>query len=91
MELRNKGGIAAVLNFSGKATEEKVKNKAKELRHYLKKDGLKSVNNNSCLLVRYNDSNHTWSFVMVYFLCTFFLLNPFPFLISRLICFCLFV
>ncbi|KAL0559404.1 hypothetical protein IC582_004013 [Cucumis melo] len=65
MKLRNKeGGIAAVLNFSGKATEEMVKNKAKELRHYLKKDGLRSVNNNSCLLVRYNNSNQTWSFAM---------------------------
>lgn len=60
---KNEGGIAAVLKFSGKPTENMVQNKAKELRQCLKKDGLKPINN-SCLLARYNNSYRTWSFLM---------------------------
>lgn len=66
---KNEGGIAAVLKFSGKPTENMVQNKAKELRQCLKKDGLKPINN-SCLLARYNNSYRTWSFLMVSF-CVF--------------------
>ncbi|XP_038879854.1 uncharacterized protein LOC120071584 isoform X2 [Benincasa hispida] len=60
---KNEGGIAAVLKFSGKSTKDEVQNKAKQLRHSLKKDGLKPINNSS-LLARYNNSYPTWSFVM---------------------------
>lgn len=57
------GGIAAVLKFSGKPTEEIVQEKAKELRSSLVKDGLKP--SKGCLLARYNDPGRTWSFIMV--------------------------
>lgn len=57
------GGIAAVLKFSGKPTEEIVQEKAKELRSSLIKDGLKP--RNGCLLARYNDPGRTWNFIMV--------------------------
>ncbi|TYK11984.1 SOUL heme-binding family protein isoform 1 [Cucumis melo var. makuwa] len=56
------GGIAAVLKFSGKPTEEIVQEKAKELRSSLIKDGLKP--RNGCLLARYNDPGRTWNFIM---------------------------
>ncbi|XP_022144957.1 uncharacterized protein LOC111014503 isoform X2 [Momordica charantia] len=56
------GGIAAVLKFSGKPSENMVQEKAKELRYSLIKDGLKPIK--GCLLARYNDPSRTWSFVM---------------------------
>lgn len=56
------GGIAAVLKFSGKPTEEIVKEKERELRSTLLRDGLKPKN--GCLFARYNDPGRTWSFTM---------------------------
>ncbi|KAE7998812.1 hypothetical protein FH972_003320 [Carpinus fangiana] len=57
------GGIAAVLKFSGRATEDTVQEKEKALRSSLINDGLKPKT--GCLLARYNDPGRTWSFVMV--------------------------
>ncbi|XP_008242705.1 PREDICTED: uncharacterized protein LOC103341005 isoform X1 [Prunus mume] len=56
------GGAAAVLKFSGKPTEEIVREKEKVLRSNLIRDGLKPKN--GCLLARYNDPGRTKSFVM---------------------------
>ncbi|XP_051150151.1 uncharacterized protein LOC127264693 [Andrographis paniculata] len=56
------GGIAAVLRFSGKPTEEVVREKEKDLRSNLVRDGLKPKT--GCLLARYNDPGSTWSFIM---------------------------
>ncbi|KDP32346.1 hypothetical protein JCGZ_13271 [Jatropha curcas] len=56
------GGTAAVLKFSGKPTEDIVREKEKELRSSLVKDGLKPKI--GCLLARYNDPGRTWSFTM---------------------------
>ncbi|KAG2718656.1 hypothetical protein I3760_03G229400 [Carya illinoinensis] len=56
------GGIAAVLKFSGRASEEIVKEKEKLLRSSLINDGLKPKT--GCLLARYNDPGRTWSFIM---------------------------
>ncbi|KAJ8750445.1 hypothetical protein K2173_015584 [Erythroxylum novogranatense] len=56
------GGIAAVLKFSGKPTEGVVREKEKELRSTLSKDGLKTKT--GCLLARYNDPGRTRSFIM---------------------------
>ncbi|PON56941.1 SOUL heme-binding protein [Parasponia andersonii] len=56
------GGIAAVLKFSGKPTEDVVLEKEKFLRTSLVKDGQKP--RIGCLLARYNDPGRTWSFVM---------------------------
>ncbi|CAL9027951.1 unnamed protein product [Prunus brigantina] len=56
------GGTAAVLKFSGKPTEEIVREKEKVLRSSLFRDGLKP--RNGCLLARYNDPGRTKSFVM---------------------------
>lgn len=57
------GGIAAVLKFSGKPTEDIVREKEKELRTSLIRDGLRPKI--GCLLARYNDPGQTWSFIMV--------------------------
>lgn len=57
------GGLAAVLKFSGKPTEDIVCEKEKELRSELVKDSLKPKT--GCLLARYNDPGRTWSFTMV--------------------------
>lgn len=57
------GGIAAVIKFSGKPTEDVVLNKEKGLRSSLLNDGLKPKD--GCLLARYNDPGRTWSFIMV--------------------------
>ena len=57
------GGIAAVVKFSGKPTEDVVREKEKTLRSNIVKDGLKPQM--GCLLARYNDPGRTWSFVMV--------------------------
>ncbi|KAK6248463.1 hypothetical protein QUC31_020028 [Theobroma cacao] len=57
------GGIAAALKFSGKPTEEVVREKEKALRSSLIRDGLKPKK--GCLLARYNDPGRTWSFTMV--------------------------
>ncbi|OMO57916.1 SOUL heme-binding protein [Corchorus olitorius] len=57
------GGIAAALKFSGKPTEEIVREKEKELRSSLMRDGLKPKK--GCMLARYNDPGRTWSFTMV--------------------------
>ncbi|XP_044471205.1 uncharacterized protein LOC123200133 isoform X1 [Mangifera indica] len=56
------GGIAAVLKFSGKPTEEIVYEKEKALRSSLISDGLRPKK--GCLLARYNDPGRTWSFTM---------------------------
>lgn len=56
----------AATKFSGKPTEERVREKEKELRSALLKDGLKPQQ--GCLLARYNDPQQTWSFIMVWFL-----------------------
>ncbi|XP_071717120.1 uncharacterized protein [Rutidosis leptorrhynchoides] len=56
------GGFAAVLKFSGKPTEEIVRENEKLLRSNLLSDGLKPKN--GCLLARYNDPGRTKSFMM---------------------------
>ncbi|MED6132605.1 hypothetical protein PIB30_020615 [Stylosanthes scabra] len=56
------GGIAAVLKFSGKPTEDIVCEKERTLRSNVIKDGLKPQM--GCLLARYNDPGRTWSFIM---------------------------
>ncbi|KAF1002442.1 hypothetical protein AG4045_027605 [Apium graveolens] len=56
------GGIAAVLKFSGKPTEDIVAEKEKILRSSLLRDGLKPKT--GCLLARYNDPGRTWNFIM---------------------------
>jgi hypothetical protein len=56
-------GIAAVLKFSGKPTEDVVREKEKLLRSSLIRDGLKPKT--GCMLARYNDPGRTWSFVLV--------------------------
>ncbi|KAK6945037.1 Protein of unknown function DUF2358 [Dillenia turbinata] len=56
------GGIAAVVKFSGKPTEEIVREKERALRAAVARDGLKPTL--GCLLARYNDPGRTWSFVM---------------------------
>lgn len=64
LDLRKvEGGIAAVLKFSGKPTEDIVCEKEKELRTSLIRDGLRPKI--GCLLARYNDPGQTWSFIMV--------------------------
>ncbi|CAM8931288.1 unnamed protein product [Rhodiola kirilowii] len=61
--LRNvEGGIAAVVKFSGKATENIVSEKAQTLRSDVLKDGL--VPKPGCSFARYNDPGRTWSFTM---------------------------
>lgn len=55
-------GIAAVLKFSGKPTEDVVREKEKLLRSSLIRDGLKPKT--GCMLARYNDPGRTWSFVL---------------------------
>lgn len=63
LDLRKvEGGIAAVLKFSGKPTEDIVREKEKELRTSLIRDGLRPKI--GCLLARYNDPGQTWSFIM---------------------------
>ncbi|XP_025701706.1 uncharacterized protein [Arachis hypogaea] len=56
------GGIAAVLKFSGKPTEDIVREKERTLRSNIIRDGLKPQM--GCLLARYNDPGRTWSFIM---------------------------
>ncbi|KAJ1435134.1 SOUL heme-binding protein [Sesbania bispinosa] len=56
------GGIAAVMKFSGKPTEDIVREKEKTLRSNIIKDGLKPQL--GCLLARYNDPGRTWKFIM---------------------------
>ncbi|KAF9591553.1 hypothetical protein IFM89_004607 [Coptis chinensis] len=57
------GGIAAVSKFSGKPLEDVVRQKERELRSALIRDGLKPKE--GCMLARYNDPGRTWSFIMV--------------------------
>ncbi|XP_021741627.1 uncharacterized protein LOC110707868 isoform X1 [Chenopodium quinoa] len=59
---RVEGDIAAALKFSGKPTEEIVRQKEKELRDSLIRDGLRP--RKGCLLARYNDPGRTWEFIM---------------------------
>lgn len=56
------GGIAAVIKFSGKPSEEIVLSKERELRSAILKDGLRPQQ--GCLLARYNDPGSTNSFIM---------------------------
>nr|XP_043623657.1 uncharacterized protein LOC122595370 [Erigeron canadensis] len=56
------GGFAAVLKFSGKPTEDVVREKEKLLRSSLFSDGLKPKE--GCLLARYNDPGRTKSFML---------------------------
>lgn len=58
------GGIAAVLKFSGRPTEDIVFEKERFLRAALLRGGLKP--REGCLLARYNDPGRTWSFLMVW-------------------------
>lgn len=72
------GGIAAVLKFSGKPTEDIVRQKEKELRDSLIRDGL--VPRKGCLFARYNDPGRTWEFIMVtyiFLLCKFSICETF--------------
>ncbi|GAB4832913.1 hypothetical protein Ancab_006932 [Ancistrocladus abbreviatus] len=62
VSLREVGGIAAVLKFSGKPTENIVLEKEKALRASVLRDGLRPKE--GCLLARYNDPGRTWSFLM---------------------------
>lgn len=57
------GSIAAVSKFSGKPTEDIVREKEKILRQNLVRDGLRAKE--GCLLARYNDPGRTRSFIMV--------------------------
>ncbi|KAA3490148.1 3-ketoacyl-CoA synthase 11-like [Gossypium australe] len=57
------GGVAAALKFSGRPTEDVVREKEKALRSNLMKDGLKP--RMGCMLARYNDPGRTWSFTML--------------------------
>lgn len=59
------GGIAAIAKFSGKPTEDVVREEEKSLRSSLIRDGLKPKM--GCLLARYNDPGRTWSFMLVRF------------------------
>lgn len=68
---RVEGGIAAVLKFSGKPSEDIVTEKEIELRSSLIRDGLRPKA--GCLLARYNDPGRTWSFTMVRFVSPFYL------------------
>ncbi|KAI3790242.1 hypothetical protein L2E82_03138 [Cichorium intybus] len=56
------GGFAAVLKFSGKPTDDIVREKEKLLRSSLLSDGLKPKD--GCLFARYNDPGRTKSFMM---------------------------
>ncbi|KAJ0442591.1 putative SOUL heme-binding protein [Helianthus annuus] len=56
------GRFAAVLKFSGKPTEDIVREKEKLLRSSVLSDGLKPKD--GCLLARYNDPGRTKSFMM---------------------------
>ncbi|KAM1155315.1 hypothetical protein ACFX2B_025987 [Malus domestica] len=55
-------GIAAVVKFSGKPTEDIVHEKEKALCASLIRDGLKPKE--GCALARYNDPGRTWSFIL---------------------------
>ncbi|OIT22782.1 PREDICTED: uncharacterized protein LOC109217134 isoform X1 [Nicotiana attenuata] len=59
---KTEGGIAAALKFSGKPTDDIVREKEKQLRSSLIKDGLKPQS--GCMLARYNDPGRTWKFIM---------------------------
>ncbi|XP_020588147.1 uncharacterized protein LOC110029974 [Phalaenopsis equestris] len=56
------GGFAAAVKFSGRPTEDAVRQKEKELRSALIEAGLKPMR--GCMLARYNDPGRTWSFIM---------------------------
>ncbi|XP_074281031.1 uncharacterized protein LOC141605975 [Silene latifolia] len=56
------GRIGAALKFSGKPTEEVVREKERQLRESLIRDGLRP--RKGCLLARYNDPGRTWDFIM---------------------------
>lgn len=57
------GGIAAAVKFSGRPTEDVVRQKEEELRSALIESGLKPVR--GCVLARYNDPERTLSFILV--------------------------
>nr|KYP71917.1 hypothetical protein KK1_011197 [Cajanus cajan] len=57
------GGVAAVMKFGGKPTEDIVREKEKTLFSNIIKDGLKPQP--GCWLARYSDPDRTWTFVMV--------------------------
>ncbi|KAK4344224.1 hypothetical protein RND71_037318 [Anisodus tanguticus] len=59
---KTEGGIAAALTFSGKPTDDIVREKEKQLRPSLIRDGLKPQS--GCMLARYNDPGRTWKFIM---------------------------
>lgn len=60
---KTEGGIAAAIKFSGKPTDDVVREKEKQLRSSLIRDGLKP--RSGCMLARYNDPGRTWKFIMV--------------------------
>ncbi|KAK4343473.1 hypothetical protein RND71_036567 [Anisodus tanguticus] len=59
---KTEGGIAAALKFSGKPTDDVVRDKEKQLRSSLIRDGFKPQS--GCMLARYNDPGRTWKFIM---------------------------
>ncbi|KAK4727560.1 hypothetical protein R3W88_032477 [Solanum pinnatisectum] len=59
---KTEGGIAAAIKFSGKPTDDVVREKEKQLRSSLIRDGLKP--RSGCMLARYNDPGRTWKFIM---------------------------
>ncbi|KAM3216186.1 hypothetical protein T459_24151 [Capsicum annuum] len=59
---KTEGGIAAAIKFSGKPTDDIVREKEKQLRSSLIKAGLKPKS--GCMLARYNDPGRTWNFIM---------------------------
>lgn len=66
---KTEGGIAAAVKFSGKPTDDVVREKEKQLRSSLIRDGLKPQS--GCMLARYNDPGRTWEFIMVrFYICT---------------------
>ncbi|KAG5569773.1 hypothetical protein H5410_059539 [Solanum commersonii] len=63
---KTEGGIAAAIKFSGKPTDDVVREKEKQLRSSLIRDGLKP--RSGCMLARYNDPGRTWKFIMFFVL-----------------------
>ncbi|PKA63445.1 Heme-binding-like protein [Apostasia shenzhenica] len=56
------GGIAGVIKFSGRPTEDIIRIKEAQLRSALIQAGLHPAG--GCMLARYNDPERTWSFIM---------------------------
>lgn len=59
---KTEGGIVAAVKFSGKPTDDVVREKEKQLLSSLIRDGLRP--RPGCMLARYNDPGSTWKFIM---------------------------